>query len=48
MCPDNSNIPDPRPPRDEQVQVGEIDRLTHQLLQLENDLNSNIPTTLYL
>lgn len=28
--------------------VGEIDRLAHQLLKLENRLNSNIPTTLWI
>jgi fructose-1,6-bisphosphatase-3 len=28
--------------------VGEIDRLAHQLLNLENRLNSNIPTTLWI
>jgi fructose-1,6-bisphosphatase-3 len=33
---------------DEQVQVGAIDKLAHQLLQLENQLNSNIPTTLWI
>jgi fructose-1,6-bisphosphatase III len=30
------------------VQVGEIDRLAHQLLQMEIELNSNIPTTLWI
>ena len=30
------------------VQVGEIDKLIHQLLQLETELNSNIPTTLWI
>ena len=33
---------------DEQVQVGAIDKLAHELLQLENELNSNIPTTLWI
>jgi len=33
---------------DGQVQVGAIDKLAHQLLQLENELNSNIPTTLWI
>lgn len=36
------------PNLDEQVQVGAIDKLAHQLLQLENELNSNIPTTLWI
>ena len=31
-----------------QIQVREIDRLAHELLQLENELNSNIPTTLWI
>lgn len=30
------------------VQIGEIDRLAQQLLQLEIQLNSNIPTTLWI
>lgn len=33
---------------DEQVQVGAIDKLAHQLLRLENQLNANIPTTLWI
>ena len=33
---------------DEQVQVGAIDKLAHQLLSLENQLNANIPTTLWI
>ena len=33
---------------DRQVMVAEIDRLAHQLLKLENRLNSNIPTTLWI
>lgn len=32
----------------EPVQVGEIDKLTQQLLQLDIELNSNIPTTLWI
>ncbi len=36
------------PPLDEHIQVGSIDKLAHQLLQLENELNSNIPTTLWI
>lgn len=32
----------------ERVLVGEIDRLTHQLLQLEIAINANIPTTLWI
>ena len=36
------------PHLDGQVQVGAIDKLAHQLLQLENELNSNIPTTLWI
>ncbi len=32
----------------EDIQIGEIDKLVHQLLQLEIDLNSNIPTTLWI
>ncbi len=30
------------------VQVGEIDKLAHELLQLETVLNANIPTTLWI
>lgn len=31
-----------------QIQVREIDRLAHELLNIENELNSNIPTTLWI
>jgi fructose-1,6-bisphosphatase III len=30
------------------IQVGDIDKLIHQLLQMEIELNSNIPTTLWI
>jgi fructose-1,6-bisphosphatase-3 len=30
------------------IQIGEIDKLIHQLLQMEIELNSNIPTTLWI
>lgn len=32
----------------EQVQVGEIDKLANKLLQMDIELNSNIPTTLWI
>ncbi len=35
-------------PTHEQVQSNEIDRLTQQLLRVENELNSNIPATLWI
>ena len=45
-APDQTNTTSPIV--DRQVMVGEIDRLAHQLLKLENRLNSNIPTTLWI
>ncbi len=30
------------------IQISEIDKLAHQLLQMETELNSNIPTTLWI
>jgi fructose-1,6-bisphosphatase-3 len=44
-APQNSDIP---APLEGCVQIGEIDRLAQQLLQLEMQLNSNIPTTLWI
>ena len=35
-------------PTDDPIRAGEIDGLAQQLLQLETDLNSNIPTTLWI
>ena len=35
-------------PSDDPIRAGEIDGLAQQLLQLETDLNSNIPTTLWI
>ena len=35
-------------PNHEQVQSSEIDKLIQQLLQVENELNSNIPATLWI
>jgi fructose-1,6-bisphosphatase-3 len=32
----------------EDIQINEIDKLSHQLLQMEIELNSNIPTTLWI
>ena len=46
LSPDQTNKTSPIV--DRQVMVGEIDRLAHQLLKLENRLNSNIPTTLWI
>jgi len=46
LSPDQTNKTSPN--IDRQVMVAEIDRLAHQLLKLENRLNSNIPTTLWI
>ena len=46
LSPDQTNKTSPN--LDRQVMVAEIDRLAHQLLKLENRLNSNIPTTLWI
>ncbi|MDR3629085.1 MAG: fructose-bisphosphatase class III [Desulfocapsaceae bacterium] len=40
--------PDAENSQEISVQIGEIDRLAQQLLQLEIQLNSNIPTTLWI
>lgn len=52
VTPDNDNSADTsadtlqRP--QSHVRVGEIDKLVHELLQLESALNANIPTTLWI
>lgn len=46
MCPLENTAEKNSPPPI--VQIGDIDKLAHRLLKLEHELNSNIPTTLWI